>query len=96
MIYDGVSWRVKGIPQFARVRSLAIDDETGIIYIGGVGEIGYLEADEKGALKYKPLMDQLKEEHRNFSDIWEQLPLKREYTSALSNFCSGGTPKANK
>ena len=60
LIYDGVSWQVRGIPSYATVRSLAINDETGIVYIGGVGEIGYFEADEKGALKYKSLMGHLK------------------------------------
>ena len=55
LIYDGVSWRVKGIPDYVTVRSLAIDDVTGTVYIGGVGEIGYLEIDEKGVLQYKSL-----------------------------------------
>ncbi|MGD2086968.1 MAG: response regulator [Candidatus Aminicenantes bacterium] len=69
LIFDGVSWRPLGIPDFAVVRSLAID-ESGTLYIGGKGEIGYFTKDEKGALKYKSLMSHLKEEQRNFDDVW--------------------------
>ncbi len=58
MEYDGVSWRTYLIPGWA-VRSLAIDD-TGIIYIGGIGEIGYFVPEAGNNLKYVSLMEHLK------------------------------------
>ena len=70
LIYDGVSWRVMGVPNYTTVRSLAINDETGIVYIGGIGEIGYLKPDKKGVLQYVSLKDYLEKEQRNFSDVW--------------------------
>jgi ligand-binding sensor domain-containing protein len=69
LIYDGVSWGVIGIPEYAPVRSLAID-ENGTVYIGGKDEIGYLKSDEKGVLQYVSLMDQLEEDQRKFSEVW--------------------------
>ncbi len=44
--YDGVSWRIIGIPEYEPVRSLAIDD-SGTIYIGGINKIGYLAPDAR-------------------------------------------------
>ena len=75
--FDGVSWRVIGIPTYSTVRSLAID-ENGTVYIGGIGEIGYLKADEKGVLQYVSLMDRLEENKRNFTDVWRTVATKEE------------------
>ena len=47
--FDSVSWRLITRPD-RKVRSVAID-ETGAIYIGGNGEIGYLSPDETGLRK---------------------------------------------
>ena len=66
--YDGVYWRKTPVPNYT-VRSLAID-ETGTIYVGGVNEIGYLAPNPKGLLKYNSLRMHLKENHRNFSNVW--------------------------
>lgn len=68
--FDGVSWRRIEIPNMT-VRSMAIDDSTGTIYIGGNRELGLLVRDSKGksALKYKSLLDQLNKKHRNFKNV---------------------------
>ena len=67
--YDGVSWRIIGVPDYKIVRSLAIDP-TGTVYIGGKGDIGYLAPDAKGSLQYVSLSDQLKGDQKNFSNVW--------------------------
>jgi len=72
--FDGVSWRVINIPNYT-VRSLTID-ESGTVYIGGKGEIGYLEPDEKGSLKYKSLLIHLDENQKNFSNVWRTVTSK--------------------
>jgi len=95
LIYDGVSWRVMGVPDYTTVRSLAID-ETGTVYIGGVGEIGHLKADEKGVLHYVSLMDQLEEKHRNFSDIWRTVTTKEGIYFNSSKFLIRWDPKGKK
>src|SRR5436305_9450600 len=43
--YDGTSWRVIATPHNAIVRSLARGSD-GRIYVGEVGDFGYLEPDE--------------------------------------------------
>ena len=65
--YDGVTWRYIEVPNLT-VRSLAID-KTGTVYIGGVGEIGFLAPDSTGTLKFKSLTGHLPEKHKEFSTI---------------------------
>ncbi|MHC1703648.1 MAG: SpoIIE family protein phosphatase [Tenuifilaceae bacterium] len=53
--YDGVSWRSIAVPKNAPVRSLAKDDK-GTIYVGTVGDIGFLAPDEEtGLLQFNSL-----------------------------------------
>ncbi|MCP5049964.1 MAG: response regulator, partial [bacterium] len=66
--FDGVSWRKINVPN-RNVNSMAIDD-TGIIYVGGNNEIGFLAPDPKGNLKYVSLLGYLENNHRNFSNVW--------------------------
>jgi signal transduction histidine kinase len=66
--YDGRSWRVHAIPnQFTR--SLAVG-EGGRVYVGGVGEVGYLDADSTGSLVYTSLLAEVPEDQRGFADLW--------------------------
>jgi signal transduction histidine kinase/DNA-binding response OmpR family regulator len=66
--FDGVSWRKISIPQNT-VRSMAVD-ESGTIYIGGINEIGFLKPDSRGTLKYNSLLEHLKENQKDFADVW--------------------------
>ena len=67
LIYDGVNWKVV---EDSGCRSLAMDDK-GTIYVGRTGDLGYLEPQSNGELKYISLKDQIPEEHRVFQDVWE-------------------------
>ncbi|GAB4132986.1 MAG: hypothetical protein OHK0045_14880 [Raineya sp.] len=71
--YDGVSWRLIPLPNRSEVHSLAMD-ETHTIYVGGQKELGYLQADEKGALQYVSLLEKIEEPYRNFGDVWSITP----------------------
>jgi len=53
--YDGANWRVINIPKRSTVRSLAVDS-TGIVYVGAIGDFGYLEPDSMGRMKYTSLL----------------------------------------
>lgn len=68
--YDGTRWRLYSVSNQSMTRSLAIDDK-GRVYVGAVGEFGYLEADIKGELHYKSLTENLNEADKAFSDIWK-------------------------
>ena len=67
--FDGVSWRTIEVPNYS-VRSLAVA-ETGIVYVGGNNELGFLAPDEKGTLIYKSLLEHIPTQKRGFSNIWE-------------------------
>jgi signal transduction histidine kinase/DNA-binding response OmpR family regulator len=67
--YDGVSWKRIMIPNQV-VRSLAVDDK-GTVYVGGLGELGYLGPDPQGQLKYISLTAHLEEERKNFGSVWK-------------------------
>ena len=66
MEYDGLSWT--WVHQ-SIVRSMAIDKQ-GVIYVGGVGEIGFLSPDKQGNNRFVSLMDQIPPAYREFGDVW--------------------------
>lgn len=68
--YDGKNWRAIPISKGVAIRTLHIDDK-GIIYVGAVGDFGYLKSNEKGELKFESLTNLLNTEQKKFSDIWE-------------------------
>ncbi|NIM11385.1 MAG: hypothetical protein GTO45_31020, partial [Candidatus Aminicenantes bacterium] len=67
--FDGITWRKIIIPN-RTVRSMALDENTGTIYIGGKDQIGFLTPDSKGTLEYKSLLHQLDKDKQNFSEVW--------------------------
>ena len=69
--YDGVSWR-KIDTGMDSVRSLTKDD-SGRIWLGGNGGFGYLEPNETGTLHYVSLLDNVPENDRGFTDVWQTL-----------------------
>jgi signal transduction histidine kinase/DNA-binding response OmpR family regulator len=66
--YDGVNWKSLNIQ--GDCRSM-VKDDNGRIYIGGIGEFGYLDYSETGEIEYVSMVDKLPEEHRIFRDVWE-------------------------
>jgi signal transduction histidine kinase/ligand-binding sensor domain-containing protein len=67
--YDGVNWRLIQLSNQSTARSLAIDS-AGTIYVGGVGEFGYLAPDSVGNLVYESLVPKNKDEGPAFADVW--------------------------
>ncbi|MCK4701175.1 MAG: hypothetical protein KAT38_12595, partial [Bacteroidales bacterium] len=68
--FDGVNWRNIPISNNSIVRSLGIDN-TGTIYVGAVGEIGYLQPDDFGKLQYISLLNKIDTTNRGFNNIWK-------------------------
>ncbi len=67
--YDGVTWRKILTPTRSTVRSLAAD-ANGRIYVGAVGDLGYLETDARGETQFVSMVDKLPEDVRIFEDVW--------------------------
>lgn len=67
--YDGEEWRFIKVKNGAAVRSLAIDSN-GVIFVGSYNEFGYLSSGDNNDIKYVSLIDEIPEEHRKFSNVW--------------------------
>ena len=67
--YDGVTWRKILTPTRTTIRSLAAD-VSGRIYVGAVGDLGYLDVDATGETKFVSMVDKLPEDVRIFEDVW--------------------------
>lgn len=66
MEYDGLSWT--WVHQ-SIVRSMAMD-KSGVIFVGGVGEMGFLNPDEQGNNRFVSLLDKIPPAYREFGDVW--------------------------
>lgn len=67
--FDGNRWRRIPVPNQSTVRSLAVDAH-GRVYVGCVGEFGYLAPDPHGRMHYVTLLDQIAPAYQNFADVW--------------------------
>ena len=73
--YDGVTWRLITTKHNTIMRSLALGSD-GRIYAGSFGEIGYLAPDTNQQMQFVSLLPFLKEEQRDFADVWQTLSAK--------------------
>ncbi|MCD4833096.1 MAG: hypothetical protein K8R31_04810 [Bacteroidales bacterium] len=76
--FDGNRWRLIEIPNKSAIRSLAIDDSTGRIYVGAVGDFGYLQPDSIGTLQYVSILDKVPEEYKSIEDVWQIIVLNKQ------------------
>lgn len=68
--FDGLRWRLIRTANQTMVRSLAVD-AGGRIWVGAKGEIGFLEPDAAGDLRYVSALERLPPEARDFGDVWK-------------------------
>ncbi|MCD4679762.1 MAG: hypothetical protein K8S00_05180, partial [Bacteroidales bacterium] len=66
--FDGTYWRLIPTENRTKVSSLAIDDK-GRIYVGTRGEIGYLEADSAGKMRFHSISHLIEDQSSIFLDI---------------------------
>jgi signal transduction histidine kinase len=67
--FDGVRWRNFELSNKSIGRSLD-RDSAGCIYVGGIGDFGYLKPDKNGKIVFLSLTDSLPESERDFKDVW--------------------------
>ena len=67
--FDGRTWRVIELPSHVSVRSLARDREGGRIYVGAMGDFGFLEPDAAGQLQFTSLLPPEARRDRAFNQI---------------------------
>jgi serine phosphatase RsbU (regulator of sigma subunit) len=68
--FDGINWRLISLPNNSAVRSLAMD-RSGCIFVGGIGEFGYLRGNSQGQMTYISLLEKLDPADRLFNDVWD-------------------------
>ena len=69
LIWDGVRWQHLSTPGSPSVRSLAWGADHRM-YLGTVGDFGYLKPDADGQLAFVSLRDKLPPDDRRFADVW--------------------------
>lgn len=66
LVYDGVTWK-----HYFSFAILSIhESDSGQIFIGAIGDFGYLESSETGNLFYRSLKDKLPQEFELNSAVW--------------------------
>ena len=68
--YDGTFWNKIYSSNKTIIRSFAIGSN-GVIYVGAVGDFGYLAADSLGNTVFYTLTDRLDSLDKEFNDVWE-------------------------
>ncbi|MGH8240063.1 MAG: hypothetical protein ACREXP_24040, partial [Steroidobacteraceae bacterium] len=68
--FDGSRWRRIPVDNGGPVLSLAVD-ASGRVYVGGVGEVGYLAPDSEGRMRYVSLTERIAEADRDFADVFK-------------------------
>ena len=67
--FDGTRWKVYGVANGTKVRSVAINRQ-GRIYVGAQNEFGYFYPNDLGILVYHSLVKLMPAQERNFDEIW--------------------------
>lgn len=67
--YDGKNWTKIPVSKAVAVRSMAIDT-AGVIYVGSVGDFGFLSPLPNGGLVYRSLSESLPPDQKQFGDVW--------------------------
>lgn len=68
--FDGVSWRLIGVPGNSGARWIT-KDLAGTVYVSAFGEFGYLESDESGTFHYVSLLHHVPDSLRDFTDVFQ-------------------------
>ncbi|HAN18172.1 MAG: hypothetical protein A2X13_07690 [Bacteroidetes bacterium GWC2_33_15] len=82
--YDGINWNTIPVTNNSTIRSLAVDS-LGTIYVGAVGEFGYLAPDTYGKMKYISLFNK-NIDSLNVGDVWKTYCIGSE-----TYFCAGSS-----
>ena len=68
--FDGESWRLIQVPNKSTVRCLAFDGN-GTLYAGAFNEMGYLNPDGTGNLRYTSLLNLIDSTYSDFGEVWD-------------------------
>lgn len=67
---NGQTWKTYPLPNHTIARSVAYEESTGRIYVGGQDAFGYFTPDHNGQLCYNDLKPLIATQDRAFTDVW--------------------------
>lgn len=85
LIFDGVNWQLKQMPNFSSVRSVFINSDDQI-YIGAYNEFGKLDIGKNGEIKFKSFKQHIPAEFQSFDDIWNISSFKNKVLFQSYNY----------
>jgi diguanylate cyclase (GGDEF)-like protein len=68
--FDGVNWNIIKMKNNNTIRSIAVDSK-GVVYIGAIGDFGYLSFDKNGTLFFKSIKPLLKNSVKHVNNVFE-------------------------
>ena len=71
--FDGASWRLISSPGLQAVRTVVVD-QNNTKWVGADRELGYLEPDSLGFLRFKSLKDKIPSSHSLTANVWQIFP----------------------
>ena len=69
IVYDGNYWNTVQMDKEIPIMSLAMDTVSGKIYVGAMGDFGYLECNDLGSYEFKSIFDKIPDQYSRFSNI---------------------------
>lgn len=72
--FDGTNWNKIRLPDLKPVQSIDINPN-GTIYVGSVGEFGYLACNKIGQTEYVSLTSLIPDEEKDFQNIWRTIAI---------------------
>jgi serine phosphatase RsbU (regulator of sigma subunit) len=69
--FDGQNWEHIAVKPGAACRNLYYDARNDVVYVGSVGDFGYLNRRANGSYYYESLCKGLPEKQKAFTDIWK-------------------------
>ncbi|MEO9531749.1 MAG: SpoIIE family protein phosphatase [Crocinitomicaceae bacterium] len=84
--FDGAYWRYVKVQAGSYVRAIGTDS-TGRVYVGTMGDFGYLKGDKSGQIQYHSLFEKIPLDDQFFSEIWNiETTTSKVYFQAQSVF----------
>ena len=69
-IFDGARWETIPLSNFSEAKTLELGPDS-LVYVGGIGDFGYMSHDIHEGIHYVSLSDSLLDNTIRFSDIWQ-------------------------
>ena len=82
IVYDGNYWNTVQMDKEIPIMSLAMDTVSGKIYVGAMGDFGYLECNDLGSYEFKSIFDKIPE--KKFKNLENSMNFPLFFTFLLT------------